>query len=315
MTVEYRTARRDDEIALSALWATAFAGAPVEDLWAAAPERHRHTLVAVDDGHVVSALHHQPRPLRSATGAVERVGCVGSVATLSRARGRGHVRALLAAAVRAMTADGCAWSLLFTDTPGVYEGEGWRTFSRPTWHGPPAGETSAPRPGHEARVRTALAADRTALAALHDAYDAHRPLTTVRTADDWAHRVPTWYAPATTDTLLAEDAAGRPVGYVVLRRHRDGTTDVDEIALGAAAPAEPLARALFAAAAERAGPGTVRVHLPADGAVLAALPVLLAEAWVTDDRTGMARPLHATAAAVRATVTAPGAAHWYGDSF
>ncbi|WP_406417616.1 hypothetical protein OH809_34715 [Streptomyces sp. NBC_00873] len=30
---------------------------------------------------------------------------------------------------------------------------------------------------------------------------------------------------------------------------------------------------------------------------------------------GMARPLPADPAAVRATVTAPGAVHWYGDSF
>ncbi|MEU9607123.1 GNAT family N-acetyltransferase [Streptomyces sp. NPDC048057] len=313
MTPAYRTARPDDEAALGALWTTAFTGAPVEQLWRLAPERHRRTLVAVDGDDVVSALHYQPRPLRSATGTVERVGCVGSVATLPRARGRGHVRALLAAAVHAMTADGCAWSLLFTDTPGVYEGEGWQTFSRPTWHGPPAGPATRPAP--EVHVRPARAADRAPLAALHDAYDAHRPLTTVRTADDWAHRLPAWYAPVTTDTLVAEDAAGRRVGYVVLRRHDDGTTDLDEIALGAAAPAEPLAGALFAAAAERAGPGAVRVHLPADGAVLAALPALLAEAWVTDDRTGMARPLHATTAAVRATVTAPGATHWHGDSF
>ncbi|MFI1827523.1 GNAT family N-acetyltransferase [Streptomyces sp. NPDC020412] len=314
MTVAYRTARPDDEPALCALWATAFAGAPVVELWRLAPERHRRTLVAVDDGTVVSALHHQPRPLRSATGTVERVGCVGSVATLPEARGRGHVRALLAAAVRAMTANGCAWSLLFTDTPGVYEGEGWRTFSRPTWHGPCA--DPAPRPGREVRIRAARVVDRPALTALHDAYDAHRPLTTVRTAADWVHRLPAWYVPGTTDTLVAEDAAGRCVGYVVLRRHGDGTADLDEIALGAAAPAEPLARALFAAAAERVGPGNaVRVHLPADGAVLAALPALLTEAWVTDDRTGMARPLHTTAAAVRATVTAPGATHWHGDSF
>ncbi|MEV7232973.1 hypothetical protein AB0N06_02975 [Streptomyces sp. NPDC051020] len=33
------------------------------------------------------------------------------------------------------------------------------------------------------------------------------------------------------------------------------------------------------------------------------------------EHVGMARPFPAGPAAVRATVTAPGAVHWYGDSF
>lgn len=327
----YRTATPADEPGLHALWAAAFpdAAATVGALWAGDPGRHARTFVADDGGRVVSALHYRPRPIRSATGRPQRVGCLGGVATHPDARGRGHVRRLLGAAVAAMTADGCAWSLLFTATPGVYEGAGWRSFRATGWSGPPAGP-AAPR-GGSASVRPATGADLGALKALRDAYDEARPLTTVRSLDDWRRRIPHWYGPPGR-ILIAEQAeraehlsagpgarAGRarPLGFVVVRHPGPGHAEVAEIAL-ARGHEDAAAEALLAAAAEHAraaGAASAGVRLPAEPAVLRALPRLLAQATPETTAYGMARPLLSPAAEVAATVGAPRAAHWYGDSF
>ncbi|WP_433890414.1 GNAT family N-acetyltransferase [Streptomyces sp. CA-111067] len=320
--MEYRTATPADEPALHALWTAAFPDpAPVIALWSQDPGRHRRTFVAVDDGgRPVSVVHYQPRPIRSSTGEPQQVGCLGSVATHPEARGRGHVRRLLAAAVATMTADGCAWSLLFTSTPAVYENAGWRTFAAPGWSGPPA--DPAPdrlAPAGPVTVRPAIPADLPALQELRATFDASRPLTTVRTAEDWQHRVPVWYAPP-TETLLAEtdpEAAPRPAGFLVVRHPRPGHVEIAEIALAPGHGAD-VAGALFAFAGARArdvGAWGVGVRLPAVRAVREALPLLLAEVTAAPTRFGMARALGATVDEVVATVSAPGAVHWYGDSF
>ncbi|MFI1094157.1 GNAT family N-acetyltransferase [Streptomyces sp. NPDC020917] len=315
--MRYRTATAADEPGLHALWAAAFPDAgTVSALWGQDQGRHARTFLAEDDsGRVVSALHYLPRPIRSATGRPQRVGCLGSVATLPDARGRGHVRRLLAAAVDAMTADGCAWSLLFTGTPQVYEAAGWRTFAAPGWSGPLA--ERAPHPG-AAAVRLSTRADLPALRALRDGFDATRPLTTVRSADDWEHRVPVWYAPPAA-ILIAEDTerAPSPLGFAVLRHPAPGEAEIAEMALAPGREAAGAAALLSAAAirARAAGATTAAVRLPAEPAILDALPYLLAETVPATTHYGMARPVIAPTAEVLATVTAPGAVHWYGDSF
>jgi predicted N-acetyltransferase YhbS len=311
----YRTATPADEPALHALWAAAFPGSAgtVALLWGRDGGRHARTFLAEDGGRPVSVLHYQPRPVRSATGRPQRVGCVGSVATHPDARGRGHVRRLLAAVTEAMTADGCAWSLLFTGTPDVYRGAGWQPFTAPVLTGPLAAPAACP-PG--VTVRRAGQADVPVLRALRDAYDAARPLTTVRGPEDWRRRIPVWYGPPAA-ILLAEEAGHGPLGFVVVRPTGPAEAAVAEIALARGREGE-AAGALLGAAAGRAragGASAAAVHLPADPAVTAALPRLLAETTAGTTAYGMARPLLAPAAEVTATVTAPGAVHWYGDSF
>ncbi|WP_037870787.1 GNAT family N-acetyltransferase, partial [Streptomyces sp. SPB074] len=284
MTTLHRTATEADEPALRALWARVFGPAPVATLWALGEERHARTLVTTEAGRLVAALHYQPRPLRTAPGgAAARAACLGGVATLPEARGRGHVRRMLGLAATRMTEDGCAWSLLFTGTPRVYEGAGWTTYEAPAWEGP---LTAPPRsPGG---VRTATAADLPALARLRTAYDMTRPLTTVRTPDDWHHRVPAWYPEATTTTLLTTDATG----YLTFRAHTTpGTATVEELALADPADTPTLTRLLTAAAheARRTGHRHARAHLP--GTLAPHLPALLTTARATPRRTGMTRPL------------------------
>lgn len=310
MTALVRTTAPADEPALAALWERCFDAPHLPRLHALDPDRHRHTFVAQNDpeGGIDAAVVYVPRLIRDAHGTPRRVGGIGSVATRPEARGQGLVKRLLAEAERVMTAEGCDWSLLFTGTPGVYRGSGWREFASTYTEG-----TLAPSPDPGTfRIRPATGRDAPAVAALHDAYNTTRPLSTVRGPEDWAVRAPAWYGPF-EDSLVAEDpASGRTVGWITAR-HGTERVDVHEFA-----GAPGCLGALLAAVGERgraAGLDRARVRLPDEPVVREALPALLADARTVTEHVGMARPLHAAEEAVRATVTAPGAVHWHGDSF
>ncbi|MFG2407292.1 GNAT family N-acetyltransferase [Streptomyces brevispora] len=314
MSVTVRTATAADDPALSALWQRCFEAPHLAALHALDPDRHRHTFVAQNDaGHGIDAVVvYVPRLIRDADGTPQRVGGIGSVATRPEARGQGLVRRLLVAAERTMTAEQCAWSLLFTGTPGVYRSSGWQEFAGTYTEGtlvpPSAGSCAA----GAFRVRGATERDAVEVAALHHAYNAKRPLSSLRAPEDWAVRVPAWYG-AFDRSLVAEDPeSGALVGWVAAGYEGD-CVEVREFA-----GADGCLGALLAAVGSRgraAGLTRARVRLPATPGVRAALPALLAEARQMTEHVGMARPLHATAESVRATVTAPGAVHWYGDCF
>ncbi|MEU0628466.1 GNAT family N-acetyltransferase [Streptomyces sp. NPDC005989] len=310
MTATIRTATPADDPALAALWRRCFDAPHLADLHALDPDRHRHTFVAQDaagDG-IDAVVVYVPRRIRDAHGIPQRVGGIGSVATRPEARGQGLVRRLLEAAEHTMTAERCAWSLLFTGTPGVYRGSGWQEFASTYTEG-----RLAPSPATGAfRIRAATARDAAELAALHHAYNVARPLSSVRAAEDWAVRVPAWYGPVER-TLVAQDPASGALVGMLVTQHEGECLEVREFA---GAP-ECLGE-LYAAAGERgreAGLSRVRVRLPDGPGVRAALPALLADARQVTEHVGMARPLLATEESVRATVTAPGAVHWYGDCF
>ncbi|RAJ86827.1 MULTISPECIES: GNAT family N-acetyltransferase [unclassified Streptomyces] len=306
-----RTATPADEPALYALWARCFGDAPhLPALYALDDGRHHRTFVAAGpDGALDAVVVYVPRTVRDVHGVPHRIGGIGSVATRPEARGRGLVRALLAEATATMSGEGCGWSLLFTGTPGVYESSGWRTFARPHAEGPLAAAPEAP-----GGVREARSVDRAPLARLQEAHNAHRPLSSVRSADDWRVRVPAWYG-ADTLQLVAEDGAGGLRGWLVARI-ADGTAEV----LEAAVAADDCLGTLYAALAVRAraaGAVRARTAVPASPGAEHALPRLLRSGAVTrgTDTTGMYRPLLTPARTVERTVAAPGAAYWYGDSF
>ncbi|WP_327366228.1 GNAT family N-acetyltransferase [Streptomyces sp. NBC_01217] len=310
MTTVIRTATPADDPALAALWQRCFDAPHITRLHALDPDRHRHTFVAHNgpgDG-IDAVVVYVPRLIRDAHGTPQRVGGIGSVATRPEARGRGLVRRLLAEAERTMMAEQCAWSLLFTGTPGVYRGSGWREFGSSHTEGmltPPAA------PG-AFRVRAAMAEDAVEVAALHHTYNANRPLTSLRAPEDWAVRVPAWYG-GPDRWLVAEDrGSGAVVGWIVAQ-YEGECVEVRECAGAPGCLGE-----LFAAVGElgrAAGLSRARVRIPDGPGVRAALPALLADFRTVEEHVGMARPLHATAESVRATVTAPGAVHWYGDCF
>ncbi|MEU1471844.1 GNAT family N-acetyltransferase [Streptomyces sp. NPDC005761] len=310
MSALVRTTTAADDPALAALWRRCFVAPHLSDLHALDPGRHRHTFVAENaEGDGIDAVVvYVPRLIRDAAGSPQRVGGIGSVATRPEARGRGLIRLLLAAAARTMTAEQCAWSLLFTGTPAVYRGSGWEEFASTYTEGtlaPSAVPATSP-------VRVATPQDDAEVVALHDAYNRTRPLSSLRAPEDWTVRLPAWYGPAERPLVAVDPASGALTGWIVAQ-HVEDRVEVREFA-GAA---ESLG-ALFAAVGSRgraAGLTRARVRIPGGPGVTAALPALLADARQVTERVGMARPLHATDAAVRATVTAPGAVHWYGDCF
>ncbi|MFF8716585.1 GNAT family N-acetyltransferase [Streptomyces sp. NPDC015184] len=316
MTAVVRTATPADDPALAGLWRLCFDAPQVTDLHALDPDRHRHTFVAQNaagDG-IDAVVVYVPRTIRDADGAPRRVGGIGSVATRPEARGRGLVRRLLVAAERTMRAEGCAWSLLFTGTPGVYRGSGWQEFDSAYTEGTLTGGTPAPpsAAGTAFRVRPATARDAAGVAALHRAYNADRPLSSLRSAEDWVVRVPAWYGPIERWLVAEDPVSGALAGWIVAQ-HVGEHVEVREFAGAPGCLGE-----LLAAVGERgraAGLDRARVRLPDEPGVRAALPALLTDARRVTERVGMARPLHATAESVRAAVTAPGAMHWYGDCF
>lgn len=307
MTVQPRTTTPADEPALRALWDTCFDAPQITALHALDPDRHRHTFVAESGpgGGIDAVVVYVPRLIRDAHGTPRRVGGIGSVATRPEARGRGLVRLLLAEAVRTMVAEECAWSLLFTGTPGVYRGSGWQEF-RSTYT---EGAVTATAPTGAYRVREATAADRAAVTGLHAAAHATRPLTSLRAPEDWAVRVPAWYGPPERSLVAEDPATGAVVGWLVAQYTQE-CAEVREFA-GAAGCLDDLLAAV-AGRARAAGIGRARVRLPGTADAWSAL---LVEPRSVDEYVGMARPLLATAAEVRDTVTAPGAVHWYGDCF
>ncbi|MGI5154834.1 GNAT family N-acetyltransferase [Microbispora sp. CA-102843] len=303
---EFRTVRADETVSLYELWARAFTASHIVSLYEQDEGRLGRTFVAADGTGVLAVVYWLPREVRDARGGVQRVGCVSSVATRPDARGRGLVRRLLAMAAEAMTAAGCAWSLLFTGTPGVYAGSGWRVFDRPRVDGRfaavatlDAGWTAEP----------AGLGDWPVLAALHDRHDDRRPLTTVRSARDWTGRVPVWYGPPHEILLVQEH--GTPMAYAVVDW---SVGDVAEVALAAGPAAAPLLRAVAAEARAR-GVRSGCLHAPLDPPVRAALPLLFEEWERRDEQTGMARPLLLQEAEVRAVVEHPFAVHWTADYF
>lgn len=178
MTHTLRTLAPADEAAVHALWAICFDAPYLPALHALDPDRHRRTFVAARGDTVDAVVCYVPRQFRDADGRVERVGGIGNVAARPEARGQGLVRRLLTLAAEAVIAESCAWSLLFTATPGVYERSGWTGF-RTSW-----AEGSLTTAGRF-RVRAATPADARRPAELHAGFNATRPLTAVRTANDW----------------------------------------------------------------------------------------------------------------------------------
>ncbi|GLY79092.1 GNAT family N-acetyltransferase [Actinoallomurus iriomotensis] len=299
--IEFRTALPEDRDSLYRVWAACFDAPHIVPLYESEPGRYDRTFVAAGDDGVHAVVYYVPRRIRNATGGVDLVGGVANVATRPDARGRGHIKRLLSMALNAMASEGCAWSLLFTGTPGVYANAGWSTFELRHPSGTLAG---AAAPGTRTTTRRVGPDAWPALAPLYERHNARRPLTTVRGSEDWRLRVPVWYGPPVE--LTVTERAGRPIGYLAARWHADAV-ELLEVAGDQVAVFEEVT-----ARAARRGVSHGRARLPADEATLTALPHLFSDVRYTADTTGMIRPITTDPTE---TVRAPTAVHWPADYF
>lgn len=189
MPIEYRPVQQHEEPGAMRLWTQVFNVGEwlfQSNLDAEENRQLHQTLVAVDDGRIVSSVQYFIRKTRGADGSIHKMGGIGNVATYDDARKKGHSGKLLEMAIDYMAKDGCTWSLLFTGVNTHYERYGWKTLRTRYREG-----TLAPRKAviDEWRVMPVNpASDRDSLeriSTVYDAFNAKRPLTNVRTQDHW----------------------------------------------------------------------------------------------------------------------------------
>ncbi|GIT79409.1 hypothetical protein LLS1_10780 [Leifsonia sp. LS1] len=304
--IAVRVATAADEPGILSVWEEAFGEPDMAPRWRLDPNRRSWTLVAVEGADLVGALYLVDQRRRTATGRLARVLGLANVAVAGRARGRGLARALTDEAVAFGRRAGYDWSLLFTDTPGVYAPSGYRAFAqRRVRRGTVlTGRSAAGRPSG-VRSGGAELLGLPGVAALHDGAD-ERPLTAVRDELGW-RRALSWYADTRVHVL--DGPGGSPRAYAVTR-------------LGAAP-------ALLEAAGDRSGLAVlgdlVRADLLRAGAVAVSVELppgepyddlvgrVVADPAAVADDTGMFHPLDTDPEVVRATLDHPRAFHWTGD--
>lgn len=190
MAVQYRAVRNDEATEVMNLWTTVFEGASegyFQCQLDAEPTRKPHqTLVAVEGGKIVAAVHYFIRKTRAADGSIKKMGAIANVATAEDARKKGHSGKLLEMAIEKMTKDDCEWSMLFTGVNHHYERYGWKTVKTRYREGALAGRSEY---GTGWTVLPVVPGDGPdwwkPLAKVYDAYNANRGLTHVRAQINW----------------------------------------------------------------------------------------------------------------------------------
>jgi GNAT superfamily N-acetyltransferase len=270
-------------------------------------------------GRILAAVSYCLRHIRDASGTPQRVGGVSLVATHPEARGQGHASRLLLRAVDLMRGEGCRWSQLSTYISPFYERLGWRVMATRFRQGMLTPETLAPNTAYtiHALGPDELAARLGEIAAVYDAYNAGRPLTTVREPAYWrAYTLPRLLAPAAT-LLAASHGPDAPLCGYALAHFQEETFAITEIG---ALPGEATATALiFAVAAEaaRRGIDKGRVYIPFEPEIDMALRTIYRVAEQGEHRVFMVRPLASDIDVdqIAAIPRAPGAIPWPADDF
>jgi len=181
-----RLAEPHEDGALMELWTTAFnepdyVFAPI--LRSSPGERH-FAAVADLNGRLVASVQVFMTPIRDELGSVIELGGIANVSTLPDFRNRGYNGQLLQASIVEMAARGGAFSYLFTGIPDYYAKFGWRPVAYSTASAP----LSFP-PAIETGARAVTEEDLAFCADLYDKTHAKHPLTQVRTAADWKHKI------------------------------------------------------------------------------------------------------------------------------
>jgi predicted acetyltransferase len=285
------------------------------------PQRLAHTRVAVtENDEIVSAVHYFVRWIRNAEGIAQPVGAVAGVATRADQRGQGIASRLLQQSLAAMEAEGCRWSLLFTEVNGFYEKLGWRTFATGYRQGMLA-QSPMPSP-HGFTVRPFAPAQEddgwALLAQIHTIYNERRPLTTVRDLDYWrSYASLRMIAPQVA--IFVASQVDRPqdlLGYVVAHIHTE-TIGITE--LGVRPELTDGINLLLGAMlreAQSRGIKLSRVFLPREVVIDAAVERYFQTVHHGTYEMLMGRPLAGCSMAeIEATFGAAGAIPWPVDDF
>lgn len=321
MQVNYRGLRPDEIEPVIELWAQTL-DAPREQIvhdFRSDPEHVAHTRVAAaPDGRLLAAVHYCQRQIRDASGAPRLVGGVANVASLPEVRGQGLARRLMELTIEAMRADGCRWSLLFTDVNGFYERLGWRTYTtryREGWLAPPA-----PTDRYSVRAVAPEELDHlwADLEGIYNEFNAVRPLTTLRDRRYWREVLGPRLRQPSAQIYLAEPAAGgAPCGYIVTHHHPDSLVVSELGALNDHAAAAPALLAAARAAAHERGAKVGRVYLPHEPLIDTAVAGHFSTMSEGRYEMLMGRPLAADCddTEIAAIFGAPGAIAWPADDF
>lgn len=324
MGIHYRAIHKSEVGVALRLWHEVFG----EEEWYfrstldAEPTRKLYQTLAAfeDDGTMVAAVHFFVRPTRRPDGVPERVGAIGNVATLERARRQGHSTRLLEMAIQNMERERCVWSMLMTGVNHHYERLGWKTVATRYREGGLAQHPCASKEGIEVRRHDPLAEPRCwePFQGIHRVYNRVRPLTHVRPNVYWPQVVqPRLQNPPKAIWTARSQGSSEPSAYLVAHL---GDREATVLELGWMPNGRECTGALLEAfRAEAAGKGVerVRLRLPEDPALE---PHLRAAFPGLETRTSshvMVRPISdgVSMEELEERFRLPGAHHWPLDDF
>lgn len=316
--VTYRPMRAEEEEEALDLWERCYEVSRryVSSRYRGEPARRPEwTLVAVEDGRIVSTVHRIPRTVRRPSGEAWHIAIVGYVATDPASRRRGHSGVLLRLTAEALEREGCAWAMLFTHIPGHYAPHGWRTLPSRYREGALAGRPPASArwvidrwlPGNEGW---------TPIARVYSDFNSRRPLSTVRGAAYWSGYAGPQLLERGGVILVALPEAGAPPTAYARAQYLDGVVAVTECgALTGSEAALPALMGVIAreARARRCRDG--RAYLPCGGPADTAVHALLDAPRTVWHEMVMLRAMAPSfdLAAVEAACALPGAIFWPTD--
>ncbi len=331
MPVDYRLLRANEVDAAADLWVGYHPGidSPQHQAWRreihAIPHLLTRTRVAVDpDGALLSVIHYWPLTVYDADGRPQQVGRISHVFTREEARRQGHAARLLELTIAAMRDEGCRWSILSASDEArpLYQRYGWRMLPlRQTMCGGCASDAKIDLPNRYA-VRAYDPRQEPSgwetLASIHRAYNARRPLATVRNAAYWrfvAARADWWLSSGQAEVLVAapvDQPEGEPCAYIIALYSPARGFLVAE--LGALPDDGDALTALLSAVVQRpesrAHGG--RLHLPHDPGLEATLVAMCSNVEYPLDEDYMVRAIapDVDAHKLDALATAPGSVVW-----
>ena len=183
---EFRFATADDADALRALWSYSFEkpGDPFFDWYFGARFRPETVLLGTVDDAVSCALHLRPVTL-SVRQKKFPVRYIVGVTTHPAARGHGHARELLRAALRRSRDDGCALDILMPSSAPLYRHIGFGFYAH-LWEreAAPQDLASLAEPPHRA-MTPADSSVWSILAAIYDAFTKNKNGFPLRSESAW----------------------------------------------------------------------------------------------------------------------------------